>query len=555
MPHPPSSELVRVATERIAASGSGSPRLDAELLLGQALGDGPDRHPRLPGRPRRRRTRAQAFEAAVARRERGEPVAYIRGFREFHGLAFATDSRALIPRPETELLVDAALAEVAARLAATPRPPGRRRSGSSTSGRGPGRSRSRCSRPCAGGRWTTQVLVIAVDVSADALQLARENAVGPRRRRPDGVRRRGPPAVPRRAAVRRGVREPPVRPDRRARRASRPSSRSSRRSALDGGPDGLDVVRRLLDALPAVARAGRRRVPRDRRGPGRRDRAGGRGRGSRTARCTRDARPRRAARASRGSSLRPREPARPARTRGRTAAPATGPRRPSRSGSSPSTSTGPSIGHDFRISDRTVAAIREAVARGVQVSIATGRMPTSAARVREPPGADRPDHRPPGRGRPRDAVGAEPPSTPPTRRSARRSGGSSATRRWPPRSAARRSPGAWSAASTRTSTTWSGSSSGAATPRFEDYSGYLGPEADIVGDLAASVRKPVSKVIAVGDPPRPMELIEEARRTFAGRAGATRLAPPVPRVRRAGRVEGPGGRLARAPGRASRWAR
>ena len=57
--------------------------------------------------------------------------------------------------------------------------------------------------------------------------------------------------------------------------------------------------------------------------------------------------------------------------------------------------------------------------------------------------------------------------------------------------------------------------------RFEDYSGYLGPEADVVGDLAASIRKPVSKVIAVGDPPRPMELIEEARRTFAGRAGAT----------------------------------
>ncbi|HEY6570222.1 MAG TPA: HAD hydrolase family protein, partial [Candidatus Limnocylindrales bacterium] len=57
--------------------------------------------------------------------------------------------------------------------------------------------------------------------------------------------------------------------------------------------------------------------------------------------------------------------------------------------------------------------------------------------------------------------------------------------------------------------------------RFEDYSGYLGPEADIVADLAASVTRPVSKVIAVGDPPRPMELIEEARRTFAGRAGAT----------------------------------
>ena len=41
-------------------------------------------------------------------------MAYIRGFREFHGLAIATDARALIPRPETELLVDEAIAAVVA---------------------------------------------------------------------------------------------------------------------------------------------------------------------------------------------------------------------------------------------------------------------------------------------------------------------------------------------------------------------------------------------------------------------------------------------------------
>ena len=150
------SDLVRMGTERIAASGSGSARLDAELLLGQTLGIGRTgilAHPDAPVGADAR----QSFEAAVARRERGEPVAYIRGFREFHGLAFATDARALIPRPETELLVDAAIAEIVGQAhghAAGPR--ARRRCASSTSGRGRARSPSRCSRPCGAGGWPSR---------------------------------------------------------------------------------------------------------------------------------------------------------------------------------------------------------------------------------------------------------------------------------------------------------------------------------------------------------------------------------------------------------------
>ena len=57
--------------------------------------------------------------------------------------------------------------------------------------------------------------------------------------------------------------------------------------------------------------------------------------------------------------------------------------------------------------------------------------------------------------------------------------------------------------------------------QFDDYSGYLGPDAMIVPDLASAIRRPVSKVIAVGESPRPMELVAEARRAFAGRAEAT----------------------------------
>lgn len=57
--------------------------------------------------------------------------------------------------------------------------------------------------------------------------------------------------------------------------------------------------------------------------------------------------------------------------------------------------------------------------------------------------------------------------------------------------------------------------------RFEDYSGYLGPAARVVPDLVRAIRRPVSKVIAVGEPPRPMELVAAARRAFAGRADVT----------------------------------
>ena len=101
-------ELLATAVERLrAAAGSDTPRLDAELLLARAVGTdrvGVIAHPEAPVGPEA----AAAFAADVERRATGEPVAYIRGLKEFHGVAFETDARALIPRPETELLVDLA---------------------------------------------------------------------------------------------------------------------------------------------------------------------------------------------------------------------------------------------------------------------------------------------------------------------------------------------------------------------------------------------------------------------------------------------------------------
>ncbi len=58
-------------------------------------------------------------------------------------------------------------------------------------------------------------------------------------------------------------------------------------------------------------------------------------------------------------------------------------------------------------------------------------------------------------------------------------------------------------------------------PRFEDYSSYYGNDATFVPDLVAAVDRPMTKVISVGEPPAPMELIGEARRLFAGRASPT----------------------------------
>src|SRR5690606_41003366 len=55
---------------------------------------------------------AAAFRAAVARRAAGEPLAYITGTKEFYGLSLDVTPGVLVPRPETELLVDAALARL-----------------------------------------------------------------------------------------------------------------------------------------------------------------------------------------------------------------------------------------------------------------------------------------------------------------------------------------------------------------------------------------------------------------------------------------------------------
>ena len=97
------SSTLDEAVERLSRAGCDTPRLDAELLLASALGVDRARllidDLEVPA----------SFESLLARREAREPVAYIVGFKEFRCLSLAVDRRVLIPRPETELLVEAAL--------------------------------------------------------------------------------------------------------------------------------------------------------------------------------------------------------------------------------------------------------------------------------------------------------------------------------------------------------------------------------------------------------------------------------------------------------------
>jgi len=100
--------ILRQAAHDLAASGSPSPRLDAEVLLMHVLMT--DRLS-LMLHPERNLTWEEAarFAGEVERRRRGEPVAYILGEKEFWSLRFKVNCEVLIPRPETECLVEEVL--------------------------------------------------------------------------------------------------------------------------------------------------------------------------------------------------------------------------------------------------------------------------------------------------------------------------------------------------------------------------------------------------------------------------------------------------------------
>jgi release factor glutamine methyltransferase len=105
-----------------AAQVGETPSLDAQVLLGQVTGASRAATLAYPERAMATEQAARYAEL-IARRAAHEPVAYLTGHREFLGLDLLVDRRALIPRPETELLVEAALRDLAERLARAPQSP------------------------------------------------------------------------------------------------------------------------------------------------------------------------------------------------------------------------------------------------------------------------------------------------------------------------------------------------------------------------------------------------------------------------------------------------
>lgn len=241
------------------------PARDAAVLLAHVLGKQVDYvylHPEalVP------EDSGQKYRELIQRRARGEPLAYLRGYQEFMGLRFKVDRRVLIPRPETEVLVETALHRLNSmvpRLSVDRirKPPG----APLTAGSG---SYLLVADVCCGcgniaislARYVQHVVVIGVDVSAAALDVARGNA------RELGVSGRvvfvegdlfeplermdlaghidvvtaNPPYIPSETIA---LLPPDVRD-------------FEPLEALDGGPAGLSLIRRIVSEAPRFLRSG-----------------------------------------------------------------------------------------------------------------------------------------------------------------------------------------------------------------------------------------------------------------------------------------------------------
>jgi len=240
--------LLDVGIARLRESGSETARLDAELLLAHALDT--DRTAILAHTDAPVGDGAAArFQASLDRRAAGEPVAYIRGIKEFHGLAFGIDPRALIPRPETERLVELAELEIVRSLLGAPRPAGSPPVRVIDVGVGSGAVAVTLAVLLRRRGMLDEVALAATDLSEDALQLARENAVA--HAVGDRIAFSTADLLPGSETTRWDVVAANLPYVRSGAMPTLPVATSHEPpTALDGGPDGLTVIGRLLDQLP-----------------------------------------------------------------------------------------------------------------------------------------------------------------------------------------------------------------------------------------------------------------------------------------------------------------
>lgn len=241
--HPESVQEVLVSAVRALGVSVDyrTARLEAELLLAEALGLS---RASLLARLADPMDSAQSarFAAMVARRAQREPIAYILGHKEFYGIDLLVDRRVMIPRPETELLVDLALN--ALKLVAHPTPI------VADVGTGSGAIALAMAMHAEHARF------IGIDASPDALVVAKLNA------RRLGIEDRvefvlGDLLEPVEGQVDIVTANLPYIPRKRFDHLPREIRHYEPRLALDGGPDGLDIIRALLTQIPKrVARAG-----------------------------------------------------------------------------------------------------------------------------------------------------------------------------------------------------------------------------------------------------------------------------------------------------------
>ncbi len=214
---------------------------DAVLLLAHVL-DKPSSYPHLHPDDVVPRVAMAAFESLIGRRKVGEPVAYLRGYQEFMGMRFRVDRRVLIPRPETEILVETAISLLA---------------GNSTDA-GPLIADICCGSGAIGlslAAFIPDSRVTLTDLSPDALDVARENAaiLGLSDRVQVCAGDLSAPLICQYDLV---VSNPPYIPTEEMDSLPRDVRCFEPRLALDGGQKGLEVIKRLAAEVPRVLRIG-----------------------------------------------------------------------------------------------------------------------------------------------------------------------------------------------------------------------------------------------------------------------------------------------------------
>jgi release factor glutamine methyltransferase len=224
-------DVLAVASERLR-NCSDSARLDAELLLGRAI-DMPRSYLFAHADEELDQGAIARFEATIARRLDGEPLAYICGEKEFWSMSLMVTPATLVPRPDTELLVEQALGQIPRRAEFSVLDLG---TGSGAVALAIARERPLCS-------------ITATDLSADALAVAAQNARQLDIANIEFVQGRWTePLAGRRFDV--IVSNPPYVADddpALAALAHEP------RSALAAGPDGLDDIRHIAAETPRLA--------------------------------------------------------------------------------------------------------------------------------------------------------------------------------------------------------------------------------------------------------------------------------------------------------------